>query len=91
MAKEIHVFVELVGAVHQVGNLWLHERQGVERAFFRYSTQRSTSWLRRLRTTICALHSEGEKAPRGPGFDGQTQAAGYTILATTIRMIAPIR
>lgn len=41
MAKEIHVFVELVGAVHQVGNLWLHKRQGVERASFRYSTR----WL----------------------------------------------
>ena len=41
MPKEIHVFVELAGAVHQVGHLWVHDRQGVERASFRYSPQ----WL----------------------------------------------
>lgn len=41
MAKEILVFIDLDGVSYPVGNLWAYERQGIERASFRYASQ----WL----------------------------------------------
>jgi len=41
MSKEIFVFIDLSGTTHPVGNLWIHERQGVKRSSFRYAP----AWL----------------------------------------------
>ncbi|MBS3780519.1 MAG: type II toxin-antitoxin system HipA family toxin [Desulfovermiculus sp.] len=41
MSKEIFVFIDLSGVQHFVGSLWIHERQGVQRSSFRYTS----TWL----------------------------------------------
>ncbi|HDR14350.1 MAG TPA: type II toxin-antitoxin system HipA family toxin [Desulfobacteraceae bacterium] len=37
MSREIFVSIDLSGTPHDVGRLWIHERQGIERCSFKYA------------------------------------------------------
>ena len=56
MDQQIFVYVDLDGAPHLVGRLWLHNRKRVESATFRYDEEwlrnpRDFLWSRRFRWT----------------------------------------
>jgi len=65
MSKEVFVFIDLSGTTHPVGNLWIHERQGVKRSSFRYapawawSNRKWNSWLQHLNIKTCVFPCEG--------------------------------